>query len=182
MLEDKQLMLRWNHGDLAALRCMYDKYKHELVTLAAALLYNRQIAEDIVHDLFARLIERQDRLKIKNNLRSYLMRAVANAARSLNASGSKLPAASLDAMEFAQPGPQPTAEQEIASKELQKEVVQALSQLPYEQRETVMLRHFSCMPFKEIAAAQKVSINTAQGRYRYGMEKLRSILNGELQK
>jgi RNA polymerase sigma-70 factor (ECF subfamily) len=44
----------------------------------------------------------------------------------------------------------------------------------------VLLRHFSDFKFKQIAALQNVSINTIQGRYRYGLDKLRSLLNGEL--
>lgn len=35
------------------------------------------------------------------------------------------------------------------------------------------------MKFKEIAKLQNVSINTVQGRYRYGLTKLRTILDGE---
>jgi len=36
------------------------------------------------------------------------------------------------------------------------------------------------LTFKEIARIQDVSISTVQGRYRYGIDKLRSLLNGEL--
>ena len=43
-----------------------------------------------------------------------------------------------------------------------------------------LLRHYSGLRFKTIADLQETSINTAQGRYRYGMDKLRSLLNGEL--
>jgi DNA-directed RNA polymerase specialized sigma24 family protein len=36
------------------------------------------------------------------------------------------------------------------------------------------------MRFVEIARSQNVSVNTALGRYRYGLEKLRTKLNGEI--
>jgi len=58
----------------------------------------------------------------------------------------------------------------------------ALEQLPYEQREVLLLHSYSGMKFKTIAKQQNVSINTVQGRYRYALDKLRSILNGEVQK
>jgi DNA-directed RNA polymerase specialized sigma24 family protein len=58
----------------------------------------------------------------------------------------------------------------------------ALAELPYEQRETVVLHLKGGMKFREIAAMQSVPINTVQGRYRYGLDKLRSILNDEVQK
>jgi len=56
----------------------------------------------------------------------------------------------------------------------------AMARVPYEQREVVSLYMEGGMTFREIAAIQDVSINTVQGRYRYGMTKLRSLLNGEL--
>ncbi len=55
----------------------------------------------------------------------------------------------------------------------------ALEQLPYEQREVLVLRAYSNMKFTTIAAQQNVSIHTAQGRYRYAMDKLRTLLNSE---
>jgi len=59
---------------------------------------------------------------------------------------------------------------------------EALAQLPYEQREVVLLRIYSGLKFKAIAESQGVSINTVQGRYRYGLDKMRSLLNGEVEK
>jgi len=55
----------------------------------------------------------------------------------------------------------------------------ALRELPYEQREVVLLRIYSGMRFRAIAKSQGVSINTVQGRYRYALDKLRSMLDGE---
>ena len=54
-------------------------------------------------------------------------------------------------------------------------------ELPHEQRETLMLKLKSNMKFREIAKIQGVSINTVQGRYRYGLQKLRAQLNGEVE-
>jgi DNA-directed RNA polymerase specialized sigma24 family protein len=54
-----------------------------------------------------------------------------------------------------------------------------MSQLPYEQREAVVLHLKGGMKFKELAKLQGVSISTIHGRYRYGLYKLRSLLNSE---
>jgi len=45
----------------------------------------------------------------------------------------------------------------------------------------VTLRFEAGMGFRQIARIQNASINTIQGRYRYGMEKLRSLLNSEVE-
>ncbi len=57
-----------------------------------------------------------------------------------------------------------------------------MGQLPYEQREVVILHLRAGMRFRQIARLQDISVNTIKGRYRYGLDKLRSILNGEMEK
>jgi RNA polymerase sigma-70 factor (ECF subfamily) len=58
-------------------------------------------------------------------------------------------------------------------------ITDAMAQLPYEQREAVALHEGADMTFPQIARLQCVSVNTAQGRCRYGLQKLRSLLNSE---
>jgi RNA polymerase sigma-70 factor (ECF subfamily) len=59
---------------------------------------------------------------------------------------------------------------------------QALGQLPYEQREVICFRMEMDMTFHQIATLQSTSVNTVKGRYRYGIEKLRSLLNSEVER
>ena len=59
-------------------------------------------------------------------------------------------------------------------------LAEALQQLPYEQREALSLRMEMDMSFRQIAAVQHVPLNTAKGRYRYAMERLRSLLESEV--
>jgi RNA polymerase sigma-70 factor (ECF subfamily) len=172
--------MRFNRGDCDALRDIYTLYKDDLVSLAAALLYNKTTAEDVVHDVFAKLIQNQTRLRITRNLRQYLMTAVANMARHYFQSQHKASIALTEAAQTAEIGDQEPPECAILSDERNRHLADALAALPYEQREVVLLRHFSDFKFKQIAALQNVSINTIQGRYRYGLDKLRSLLNGEL--
>ena len=56
----------------------------------------------------------------------------------------------------------------------------AVAELPDEQREVILLRLKADMKFREIAKLQETSTNTVLSRYRYGLEKLRSTLNGEV--
>jgi len=65
------------------------------------------------------------------------------------------------------------------SEDMQR-VNDALEQIPYEQREVVLLRVHGRMRFKAISKLQNVSINTVQSRYRYAMEKLRVVLREQV--
>lgn len=55
----------------------------------------------------------------------------------------------------------------------------AMTQLAFEQREAVALYLQAGLTFRDIARRQNTSVSTVQGRYWYGIEKLRSLLNGE---
>jgi RNA polymerase sigma-70 factor (ECF subfamily) len=180
MVHEKLLMIRFNRGDCRVLRDIYALYKDELVSLAAALLYDKTSAEDAVHDVFAKLIARQETLKITSNLRSYLLTAVANAARQQYRSTKNDPKISLDAENTPEIDTNDTPDMAVIDDEQKHLLATALSALPYDQREVILLRHFSGMKLKAIALIQNVPNNTVQGRYRYGLEKLRSLLKGEL--
>lgn len=123
---------------------------------------------------------RQATLKISQNLRRYLLTGVANGARQRYHAQKRNPLVSLEAeilpdIEMNNP---PDAAAQYDEQRLS--LVQALAELPYEQREVILLRHFSGLKFHRIASLQGVSINTVQGRHRYGLSKLRSLLNGVL--
>jgi len=84
MLEDTLLRHKFNRGRKDVLPRIYEKYKHDLVTLAAALLQDKSRAEDAVHDVFVALLEPERGLKIRQTMRGYLATAVANKARSMS--------------------------------------------------------------------------------------------------
>ena len=67
------------------------------------------------------------------------------------------------------------------SAELYRRIEQAMAQLPYPQREVIILHLQGGMRFRVIAESQSVSVNTVQSRYRYGLDKLRSLLKDEVE-
>jgi RNA polymerase sigma-70 factor (ECF subfamily) len=178
MLEDKLLIWKFNRGDREALRSIYEKYKDDLVTLAAALLTDVASAEDVVHDVFVGFIESSQKFRLTDSLKGYLVTCVANNARNRNKAGRRHQSKQAETAVSESNQPDAVA---MFGEELQR-LSLAISQLPYEQREVLLLHSYSGMKFKVIAREQNVSINTVQGRYRYAMDKLRSILDGEVKK
>ena len=111
------------------------------------------------------------------SLKGFLATCVANRARNRNrASRRQVSGDGLDVI--APEGEQPDCAA-IFGEELQQ-VGDALASLPYDQREVVLLHLHSGMKFRAIAEMQAVSINTVQGRYRYGLDKLRALLDGKI--
>lgn len=176
MLEDTLLRHKYNRGRKDVLPLIYEKYKHDLVSLAAALLQDKSKAEDVVHDLFVSLLETDRQLRINQTLKGYLATAVANRSRT----ASRLAMVRQTTPNSYDTENSVTPDNQAVFGEEKQHLISALAQLPYEQREVILLKIASGLKFKEIAKSQNVSINTIQGRYRYGLEKLRTLLNGEL--
>ena len=178
MLEDKLLIWKFNCGRREVLHNIYDKYKDDLVTLATALLTDMAAAEDVVHDVFVGFIASADKFRLTGSLKGYLLTCVANRARNRNKAGHVRSHVDIEDIDPPASGANNPATKVIFGEEFGR-LTWALEQLPYEQREVLVLRAYSNMKFTTIAAQQNVSIHTAQGRYRYAMDKLRSLLNSE---
>ncbi len=181
MFEDRLLIWKFNKGRKDVLERIYAKYKDDLMTLSAALLYDKSSAEDVVHDVFVKFIHSCGKIQLSQNLKGYLIACVVNTARNKNKAGQRHEDTSLDdAGQISSNllGPDITL---MVSENSQK-LTQTLSRLPYEQREVLLLHLYSGLKFRAIASLQNESISTIQGRYRYGLNKLRSLLNGEVKK
>jgi RNA polymerase sigma-70 factor (ECF subfamily) len=178
MLEDKLLLWKFKHGSSESLERIYDKYETYLITVATALLNNTHAAEDVLHDFFISFVTSAEKIKLKGNLKAYLATCVANHARNRIKRKQLEPSAldDNDSIESAALGPDLLAIQ----KEETTILNQAMSHLPYEQREVVVLHLQGNLKFTQIAEMRSTSVNTIRSRYRYGLEKLRSVLNGEV--
>ncbi|MCP4610244.1 MAG: sigma-70 family RNA polymerase sigma factor [Planctomycetes bacterium] len=181
MFEDKMLIWKFKCGSSDALCSIYQKYKKDLLKLAAILLNDVSDAEDIVHDVFVSFAQSAEKLKLRGNLKSYLLTCTANRARNWNRSKQQRQTAGLDKAETIVSDSKRPEELIICSEELRR-WSDIMEQLPYEQREVVILHLRAGMKFRQIARLQDISVNTIKGRYRYGLDKLRSILNGEMEK
>jgi RNA polymerase sigma factor (sigma-70 family) len=177
MMEDKLLIWKSRQGSRDALRRIYEKYHVDLLKLAVVLIGDRPAAEDIVHEVFVRFAQVVPRLSLKGSLKGYLIVATANRVRDCVRDRHR--GRTLDEVAaLSSPARQPD-QWAILSEQLER-LKGAMAQLPYEQREAVALHVQAGMTFREIAQRQSTSVSTVQGRYRYGIDKLRSLLNGEL--
>jgi len=179
MLEDKLLIWKLNRGNQQVLHRIYEKYKDNLVTLAAGLLFDTQVAEDTVHDVFISFINNSRNFRLTGSLKAYLATCVANLARNKNTALSRSRSLPLDHADNISSDSDSPAGKLIFGEQLQH-LALSLNELPYDQREVIILRHYAGLKFKTIASMHDESINTIQGRYRYGLKKLKSLLNGEL--
>lgn len=172
--EDRLLLRQLQHGSRDALRRIYEKYRIELFTIAVSLLGDRDLAEDCLHDVFVRLAESADGVRVASNLKGYLASCLINRARDQIRRQAKrigCPPEELDCC-AAQAGPS----QQLINDEQVAALLNAIGQLPCEQREVFVLHAQAGLAFREIARIQETPLRTVHSRYRYAIEKLRKLL------
>jgi RNA polymerase sigma-70 factor (ECF subfamily) len=200
MMEDKLLVFRSRRGSREALTRIYEKYKRDLLLLAMGLLNDKAAAEDVVHDVFLSFVLGLDRFRLTGSLKGYLLTCAANHARNWNkaervrGSAGRVGSAHRFPSNGKQDGghspPYEGAGRVLAEEPLETLICNeqlellsgAMADLPFEQREIVMLHLHGRMTFQAIAKAMQISTNTAKSRYRYGIDKLRVTLNSEVTK
>ena len=151
--------------ELESLRRFYEDHRRELYTYALSFTRCRDSAEDVIHQVFARLLQTR---RHPRELRPYVYRCVRNSAIDHLRSG--LREVSGDSIfELSDGG------QSSNGVRRKREIEQLLESLSEDERETIVLKIFNALTFKEIATVRKVSINTAASWYRRGIEKMRVI-------
>ena len=146
-------------------RRLYDQHGPALVAYARGFLPDAAAAEDVVHQVFLRLLSAE--LTMPDAPVAYVYRAVRNAALNARRNGLRLVELDPQSSIFRHRG---------GNREAALALERALAELPEEQREVVVMRVWSGLTLEEIAAATTKPLNTAASRYRYALEKLREKL------
>jgi len=180
MLEDEILKWKFKRGRDEALTLIYEKYLEPMLTLAMGLLNDSAAAEDVVQDVFVSFAQSRRNFRVRGSLSGYLATSVANRVRDHRRRLSRQAAQTPDRVDHTSDSIRP--DQRIILGEQAQRLNEAAAELPDEQREVVLLRLKADMKFREIAKLQETSTNTVLSRYRYGLEKLRSTLDGEVEK
>jgi RNA polymerase sigma factor (sigma-70 family) len=180
-LTDQQLIHAFQSGESAALEVLINRHKDKIYTSIYLLVKDKYLAEDIFQDVFIRVIDtvRGGRyneegkflpwaLRIAHNLCVDHFRKVKRTPTIRNSEDNDI----CEVLNFSEEG----ADRSMMKKQSHDRVRLMLDQLPADQREVIVLRHFADMSFKEIATMTNCSINTALGRMRYGLINLRKMM------
>jgi len=174
MLEDRFLVRQLNQGSMQALRRIYEKYREDLFTIVVSLIGDGHLAEDCLQDVFVHLAESAGRIRIRSNLKGYLAGAIVNKARDRLRRESRQVDCPIDELQLEEPPLHP--DEQLICDEQTSALLQAIARLPVEQREVFVLYTQRAMSFRRIAGQQRVSIRTVHSRYRYAINKLRTLL------
>lgn len=151
---------------------LYDAHAQALFGFVLNLTRSEADTFDVVQEVFCRLAQNPRLLDGVSNPRAYLLRMaysfVVDASRRRRTRDAHRE--TLGPENLFQPAEDPDTQA------YREAVGAALAELPEEQRAVVHLKLWEQMTFEQIAAALKISPNTAASRYRYGIDKLRTLL------
>jgi RNA polymerase sigma-70 factor, ECF subfamily len=156
---------------------IYDRYGERLYQYLALRLGSPQDAEDILQETFCRLARYSLRWRFVRNPGAFVFRVLRNElCRHLRRHMNE-PKTGRN-----QPDPESLIDPALfdgPDERTVRLVSRALSELPEDQKEIVILKIYQGFTFKEIAGICGLSANTAASRYRYGIAKLREFLEGK---
>ena len=163
---------------------LIEQYQHRLLRYLVSLTADRAIAEDLFQETWMRVLERGHQYDGRHEFSTWLYTIARNLT--IDHLRRRRPAVSLDALmeaedsalpyEPASAGP--SALDTVAQHEVAERVTAAMSGLPSEYRETVVLRFQEGLGLEEIAALTKLPLGTVKSRLYRALNMLMNQLKG----
>lgn len=180
---DGQLLERYRNGDVGALEALIEKHRRPLFGYLHKMTEGRGDVDDVFQEVWLRVIRHAGRYRDRNFF-GWLARIAHNLV--IDRARRARPDISLDVERedgsawkdgVADDGPDPS--RRIANSDLGGRIEAAVSRLPLKQKEVFVMRTVAGWSFKQIASAQRVSINTALARMQYAVARLRPMLEDD---
>jgi RNA polymerase sigma-70 factor (ECF subfamily) len=177
-LSDSCLVSLYIKGNEEALSVLIDRYKSRIFTTIYFIVKDKYIAEDLLQDVFIKTIKtiKCGKYNEQGKFLPWILRVAHNQAIDHFRKEKRNPRITLqdgsdvfNCLKFSEDFTEPN---NLTKKTVQY-IKKIIYELPEKQREVLVMRHYMQMSFQEIAESTKVSINTALGRMRYALIRLR---------
>ena len=184
MLNDQELISLYLGGDHSAFEILLKRYKDKIYTSIYLFVKDTELAEDIFQEVFIKIIDtlRKEKYNNEGKFLQWAMRISYNMCVDHFRKSKRMTKLStnesfdiFNVLECKDDH----MEKSIIKSQVHSKLRVIIDQLPDEQREVVILRHYADMSFKEISQMTRVSINTSLGRMRYALINLRKMVGEE---
>lgn len=180
-MTDGQLVSLYKNGNEDAFAVLLERHKDRVFTTIYVIVKDRYLAEDLMQDVFIKAIKtiKSGRYNEEGKFLPWILRIAHNLAIDNFRKEKRYPmivmedgSSVFNSLEFSQT----PIENEHIKQDTHNLLKQYIQELPENQKEVLVMRHYMQMSFQEIADATGVSINTALGRMRYALINLRKKL------
>ncbi len=178
---DQELVRLYLEGNESAFEALLSRHKDRIYTQVYMLVRDEELANDIFQETFVKVIRtlKLGRYNEEGKFLPWVMRIAHNLSIDHFRRSKKMPFVreNEDYDPFAAiPRDEKNVEDQWIDDVINDDVRKLVDELPEEQREVVMMRHYGGMSFKEIAERSNVSINTSLGRMRYALINMRKMI------
>lgn len=181
VLSDQELIGLYVSGQQSALEQLILRHKNRVFAYILMIVKDKDLAEDLFQDTFIKVINtfRSGQYKEEGKFIQWVMRIAHNLIIDHFRKSKRIPTIEnsdeYDIFEKVRI-PVDSVEELMITEQIHRDVKKLIDYLPQEQREVLIMRHYSDMSFKDIADVTNVSINTALGRMRYALINLRKLV------
>jgi RNA polymerase sigma factor (sigma-70 family) len=182
VISDYELIIRFIKGEQSCFEQLIHRHKNKVFAYISLYIRDQSLAEDIFQDTFLKVIQSVKTGKYYDNGKfiSWVMRIAHNLIIDHFRRVKQMNTISNDNYESdlfnSKKLSGDNIEDDIIKRQIKFDVRRLINELPGDQKEVVILRHYAGLSFKEIAETTNVSINTALGRMRYALINLRKIM------
>jgi RNA polymerase sigma-70 factor, ECF subfamily len=183
--KDAALLERIVNGDEEALAQLYDQYSAILFGLIRTIVNNREIAEDLLQEIFLLIWDRSDRFDAsKGSVYTWMVTLARNKAIDRIRSKSyrlQLQNVSTDQVEplFTPASSEPSPYESMLNDENAEIIKDALNNISAKQREVIEIAYFEGLSQSKIAETYNIPLGTVKTRMRQGLDKLHTLLKNK---
>ena len=178
---DQELIVRYLKGDEECFSELINRHERKIFTSIYLLVKDRDLANDIFQETFIKVINtlRSGTYNEEGKFLGWVLRIAHNLVIDHFRREKRMPMLH-DTEEYSIFDviglTDENVEDKLVRDQIHQMVRRLVEELPLDQREVVIMRHYGNMSFKEIAEHTNVSINTSLGRMRYALINLRKLI------
>lgn len=161
--------------DISGFEALFQVNYRPLCASAYRIVQNKDIAEDIVQDVFIKLWEKRNSLTISTSLKAYLFQSVIN--QSINYNKKHRNAQIRESLFIASIGlDTDTTTEQIDYKETSIRIDAAIKSLPQACRMVFVLSRYEHLSYKQIGEQLRISVKTVENQMTKALKLLRDRL------
>ena len=184
---DIELLRAVQAGDASAFRGLVEKYQNRVYNMVFGMVRNREDARDITQDAFVKAYNNLDSFRLEASFYTWLYRIAMNLAidfirkrqRHGNTSFEEAIAARDEDGGIAEVHHTEDPRRSLERKRLHQKIMDAMQELPEDQREAILLRELEGLSYKEISDIMGIPEGTVMSRLFYARKKLQKTLAEE---
>ncbi len=178
MLDDLLILRKVKEGDIKAFEQLFRLYYTPLCLYASGITGRRDVAEEIIQELFYKLWKDREQIQIFRSVKSYLYAAVRNQSLQYCEQETVRLQYRDSLTELPEASPDSSPLEELENRELEEAIHRTLEKLPERRRKIFQMHRWQGLKYKEIAEALAISVKTVEAE----MTKTHQLLKKEIER